>query len=346
MSRFNRLYKRRARAMNASFVILLSSVVIIGFISLFGCFVLIKYINLSVKYKELENYIVKVAHLINSARYGNLYSRIKIEKEPLIVSELSKNINSLLESIIDRDIMINEYVEKEKEETNLKEEFIATLTHDLKVPIIAQDNTIDLFLYGKFGEISDVQKEVMKKLKISNTDLKYLVESLLETYKAENSGLSIKYKNNVPVKKFVLETIDQLSSIFELHNKKIIFKTSVDDIYCADMDTFLVKRVLNNLILNALSYSLNSDTIEAYLSGNDKDFSISIKDYGAGIEEEEINKIFNKYYTGKLKSMKSSTGLGLYLSNKIITAMKGKITVESEINKGSAFTVTLPLKSS
>ncbi len=83
---------------------------------------------------------------------------------------------------------------KEKEETNLKEDFIASLTHDLKVPIIAQDNTFDLLLAEKFGTLTDIQKEAIVKLKISNMDLKYLIEALLETYKAEHKGVLPKKK--------------------------------------------------------------------------------------------------------------------------------------------------------
>ena len=75
-----------------------------------------------------------------------------------------------------------------------------------------------------------------------------------------------------------------------------------------------------------------------------KYFKISVKDYGTGIEKEEIDKIFNKYYSGKLNLTRSSTGLGLYLSNKIIKALGGKIEVQSKKNEGSAFTVTLPVE--
>ncbi len=173
-------------------------------------------------------------------------------------------------------------------------------------------------------------------------DLKYLVEALLETYKAEHQGVSIKKEKNVHINKFIKEVIDQFSNIFKLHNKTIHFKTNLNDDFCADIDIFLIKRVVNNLILNALSYSIKSDRIDINLDADDNSFSISVKDYGIGIEKEEIDKIFNKYYSGKLKLTKSSTGLGLYLSNKIITSLDGKIVVESSKNKGSTFTIILP----
>lgn len=333
-------------------IFLLLSVGFTGILCLVLCLLLIKYFKLSGEYQNLKNYIKKTTNLVSSARYGNLYSRI-VEDDTTsgITSELSKNLNNLLESIIDRDVMINEYVENEKEEAILKEDFIASLTHDLKVPIIAQDNTYELLLSEKFGALSDIQKEALVKLKISNIDLKYLIEALLETYKVEHKGISIKKEEGVLINKFTKETIDQLSSIFELHHKNIIFETKLSDDFSANIDIFLVKRVVNNLILNALSYSANADKIEVFLEKaviDDKNktegFKISVRDFGIGIEKEEIDKIFNKYYSGKLNLTRSSTGLGLYLSNKIIKALGGKIEVQSRKNEGSTFTVTLPLE--
>ncbi len=238
-------------------IFLLFSVAFTGIFCFAFCLLLIKHFKLSGDLNDLKNYIKKTSHIVSSARYGNLYSRIiEDDKTSFVTLELSKNLNNLLESIIDRDIMINEYIENEKEETTLKEDFIASLTHDLKVPIIAQDNTYELLLSEKFGPLTDIQKEALVKLKISNIDLKYLIEALLETYKVEHKGISIKKEEGVLINKFIKEIMNQLSSIFELHNKNIVFETKLKDDFSADIDTFLVKRVVNNLILNALSYSI------------------------------------------------------------------------------------------
>jgi len=77
-------------------------------------------------------------NLITSARYGNLNNKVEDGIDALTI-QLSRNTNALLESISDRDNMIREYIEKEKESQNIKQDFISCLAHDLKVPIIAQD---------------------------------------------------------------------------------------------------------------------------------------------------------------------------------------------------------------
>ena len=138
-----------------------------------------KYSRLLAKYYDIIKYLKALCGCISSARWGNLQVRAGKGTSSL-TNEISKSLNSLLESVLDRDKMILEYVEKEKENNNIKEDFIAMLTHDLKVPIIAQDNTLDLLLDNKFGPLSDEQKNAVKNIKISNNDLRHLVESLLD----------------------------------------------------------------------------------------------------------------------------------------------------------------------
>jgi len=323
---------------------LVLSMVFVSAISILCCILIVKYLKLSIKYQNLKSCIKKISNLISSARYGYLYSRIEENNGDILADELSRNLNNLLESVVDRDVMINEYIEKEKEVADLKKDFIAALMHDIKVPIIAQDNTFDLLLDEKFGALTDIQKEAVVKLKTSNIDLKYLAEALLETYKIEHKGITVNKEKDVLLDNFIKEDIEQLSGIFEAHGKKINYKNTTGKDFCADIDVFLVKRVVNNLILNALSYSKNSDTIDILLSCSGENFSLTVKDYGKGIEKEELEKIFNKYYSARSNTIKSSTGLGLYLSNRIIKALGGKITVESEKDRGSSFTITLPLE--
>lgn len=326
-----------------TYLVLIIPVFIISLLSFTFCFVLIKYIKIASKHKTLLLFIKKLSHVLSSARYGNLYTRLE-EREGDVTYEIAKNLNSLFESILDRDVMIKEYVQKEKEDAILKEDFVATLTHDLKVPIIAQDNTYNLLLAEKFGPLTEVQKEALEKLKISNIDLKYLVEAVLETYKLEHKGIVVKKEDGILINSFITGVTEQVSSIFELHNKKICFQTELDNNFSAKIDAFLVKRVLNNLILNALSYSTNSDKVEIFVKEDGANFEINVRDYGIGIQKEEIDKIFKKYYSGNLNLIRSSTGLGLYLSNRIIKAHGGKIKVESEQGQGSTFTVILPVE--
>ena len=122
--------------------------------------VILKYSNLYFKHKRLSKYLYNYLNVITSARYGNLNSKCEDGVDALTI-QLSRNTNALLESVFDRDMMISEYIEKEKQTQNIKQDFISSLAHDLKVPIIAQDNTYDLFLNNSFGELTDIQKSAI-----------------------------------------------------------------------------------------------------------------------------------------------------------------------------------------
>ena len=323
-----------------SLLIFSAGLLIVAFVVLMSFIVILKLVKLTIKHNRLSKYLYNYLNTIISARYGNLKSRCEDGIDALTI-QLSRNTNALLESIFDRDVMINEYIEREKESQNLKQDFISSLAHDLKVPIIAQDNTYDLFLSGNFGELTDVQKNAVQNLKISNSDLKNLVIDLLDAHKFEGSELVLSIQP-VDITALIDEVIIQNQSILKIRNKVLNFNSNVDN--CTyPLDSFMMKRVLNNLISNAVFYGKNSKDIDIELNRTDKDIQISITDYGEGIKEDEIKNIFAKYYTSAKKYANIGAGLGLYIANKIILKHGGKIIADNVKGKGARFTIKLPL---
>lgn len=320
-------------------IFLLSSLILVFIIVLTVSFLIMKLVQLTRENSLIKEKIKFAKNKINSARYGNFQIKLNEKNDSL---GLYKSLNNLFESIYDRDLVINEYREKEKENYNLKEEFIAALTHDLKVPIIAQDKTFDLFLQDKFGGLSDIQKEVILKLKESNNDLYEMVNSILETYKIEHRGIELKIEKEINVEEFLINCINGFENVIKPMGKEIHFHSKTPIV--ADFDPFLIKRVINNLIMNSIKHSTKTDKIDVHLNKTADNFSIDIIDYGEGIDEENIKKIFNKYYSITNKGARVSTGLGLYLSNKIVKKHKGSIEVESKKNEGSIFRIILPIK--
>lgn len=321
--------------------ILLFTTALISILAILFTLLLLRYAKLISKHNELLKYLKSLLNTVSSARWGNL--QIKARKGPSILTEeISKGLNSLLESILDRDKMIQEYIEKEKENNNIKEDFIAMLTHDLKVPIIAQDNTLDLLLNNKFGQLSDEQKNAIRNIKISNSDLRHLVESLLDSHKFEKKGFVPKIQENADLREFIDDIISQANSIASLHNKIIRLYDHLEPDYKINTDIFLLRRVIQNLILNAISYGMNSDYIDITIENNDTHYIIRVRDYGLGISKENMDKIFNKYYSAAELYSKAGMGLGLYLSNKIINTLGGSIQAASEENKGAEFSVIMP----
>lgn len=316
------------------------------------CIILIvSLISLSLKYKRLKQTfrnhkksLRSILKTINSVRYGNLYERVKSDSFVLLPN-FSESINRMIESIVDREDMINEYqndlnkkIEALKEIEQIKEDFVATLTHDLKVPIIAEKNMLQFLLENRFGELNEKQREAIVHLQHSNKELIELVEIILETYKLNETNIVLN-KENVDINDLIYTVIEEMQPIAEANSQRVNFITKYDGFI--NIDKFYIKRVLKNIILNGLSYTEIGGVLDINLEDAENFVYIKITNYGKSIDENEIEHIFDKYYSSAKKFRKIGTGLGLYLSNKIIDAHGGKIKVESEENSNTTFMILL-----
>lgn len=239
-----------------------------------------------------------------------------------------------------RHIVIIKNISNQKELETLKEDFIATLTHDLKVPIIAETNMIELFLNESFGGISEKQKLALKNMRSSNKELLDLVQVVLDTYKVKDGKITL-YKENIMLKSFIEEIIEEMAPIAQKTGNQLNFILNRDiKVYA---DRFQLKRVLKNLIQNSISYGAPKSPIEITIGEIPKFITIKIKDHGAGISKEDISKIFNRYYSAAKKFRKIGTGLGLYLALQITKAHGGDLEVESIEGEYTEFCIKIPV---
>lgn len=309
-------------------------------------FIAVKYRNLSLANKQQERAIQGLVKIINSVRYGNLHERVNNDVASILPS-LSNSINSMIESIVDREDMIKEYqndlskkIDVLTEIEELKEDFVATITHDLKVPILAEKNMLSFLLDNRFGELSNTQREALVHLKNSNKELVELVEIILETYKLNETKIDLNIEE-IDVNRLIEQTIDEMKPIADTNSIELKYWTEFYN--RVNFDEFYIKRVLKNLILNAISFSAPSSKIDIALCNDKDNIYIKITNYGSAIDKEELKHVFDKYYTTAKKFRKVGTGLGLYLSNKIVKAHKGQIFVESssEDEKYTTFIIEL-----
>ena len=270
----------------------------------------------------------------------------KLENNEVFIKHTPTNnfiINSqpLLHIEKKRYVIIIKDVTVEKEIETLKIDFAATLTHDLKVPIIAAANMIDLFLNEKFGGISQKQEFALKNMKSSNDELLELVQVLLETYKIDDKGIEL-YKEKIKLNDFVQEVAENISPLTKDENINIKFTPFKSNLTIYG-DKLQLQRVIKNLVSNAINHSNSSKDIDVVIGSIKGYATISVIDYGQGIPKDEIKMIFNKYYSAAKKLRKVGTGLGLYLSQQITEAHGGEITVESVENVRTEFCVKLPM---
>ncbi len=239
-----------------------------------------------------------------------------------------------------RFVFIIKDVTNEREIEKLKEDFVATLTHDLKVPIVAESNIINFLLEGRFGEINEKQDLALKNMKASNQELVELVQILLETYKIKETGIKL-LKENIKLNQFISQIVEETQPIATNSGIKINFQPDRDIKVVAD--PLQLERVIKNLISNAISHSNTKENIDIKTGEIPGYVTISVIDYGQGVPEKELKLIFNKYYSAAKKFRKIGTGLGLYLSQQIAKSHNGEITVTSEENVRTEFCIKLPV---
>ncbi|MBE7708725.1 MAG: response regulator [Cyanobacteria bacterium SIG27] len=289
----------------------------------------------------------------------NLFELVVSESKQFNSSELTSNSNIFLRnySLINykKDIKIpveisiasvnddknNFYVAVirdctyQKETERLRDDFIATLTHDLRTPLLATISGLDFVLDESLGTVTEKQNNLFEAMKKSSQDMLGLVNTLLEVYRYE-AGKTYLCKTKFDILKLIQECTDELKVLAQNSNIELKINKDCDEIFI-NADKNEIRRVIINLLGNAIKHSQNSTLVQINAIKKEKDFSLDVIDNGIGLSETDCAKLFNRFSQGTNQKRSSSTGLGLYLSRQIIEAHDGKIYVESELNKGSKF---------
>lgn len=225
-----------------------------------------------------------------------------------------------------------------------KSRIISVLAHDLRNPLGGIKNLLDLLINLSSGKLSPREKEILLTIKQASTDSLDMLEDLLDIYRYREGKLQLKRQNS-QLSRLVLS----LLRIYEImaEDKKIKLKRERFNLDIEiDIDQSKIKQVIANLLTNAIKYSPKGEEIKLSLYKNKDKVFFEVKDNGPGLKAEEQEKLFNPFYT--VKSVKStagekSVGLGLALARDIVSAHKGKISVESRKGEGALFRVELPL---
>lgn len=220
-----------------------------------------------------------------------------------------------------------------------KDEFMSVASHELKNPI-ASIKAYAQILQRKLIDRKDVKNaELISKIERQANKINKLVDDLLDVSKIESGQMIFNYaKFNID--NFVKDVISDYQSTSIKHKIQIEGKVGVK--VMADKDR--ISQVLGNLISNALKYSPQAGKVIVKLERIKNDVTISVQDFGIGIASDMKKSIFEKYYrtVGGRRTAEGS-GLGLYISSRIIRAHGGKIWVESKKGKGSTFSFSLPV---
>ena len=221
-----------------------------------------------------------------------------------------------------------------------KENFVAMLTHDLKSPINAEINALELLIQKKFGEISDCQHEIIGSVLNSVKYMKHITDQILSFYKCKNSYIKLNLENSI-FEEIVRDSISSMKFLIEEKKQKVHLKSTLHKKQI-NIDVIEMKRLICNLLSNAIEYTPEGSEIWIDLKQDKSSFIFSIKDSGYGIAPENLANIFDEYMSLAKKQKRVGFGLGLNICKKIVEAHGGNINIESELGKGTTITFAIP----
>ena len=241
--------------------------------------------------------------------------------------------NNQTKAISETYLTLNEMIEGLKEKEKLQNNFVQSLAHDLRAPIVAQERAISI-LQEEFNN-----HELLEGMMSSNDKYLKMINLILEAYSERQIKID---KINIELYKVTSSVIKELAPMAKSKNITIINKIPQDfNIYA---DFISINRIIMNLISNSIENIENGKKIEITAQKKQNKIQINIIDNGAGISAEKLKTIFDKYASGNKTGRKVVSGLGLHIVKDLVTQNGGIITVSSEENEYTKFTIEIPNK--
>ncbi|HYG79186.1 MAG TPA: ATP-binding protein [Pyrinomonadaceae bacterium] len=239
---------------------------------------------------------------------------------------------------------LNEANAKLRELSEMKEEFLALTTHDLRSPLTVISGVISFFTSGRLGELSPEQKNMVAMMERNTQNLIELVNDLLDASKLESGTMRLEL-TSFDIRGVVdelRETMEPLAKEKEIE----LVETLPAGLPPVEADRAKLRRVLLNLLSNALKFTQKGGTVEVRAEREGERVRVLVADTGVGIAPDDVARLFDKYEQARSRATRGEkgTGLGLYITKQLVELHGSEIKVESQVGRGSTFSFTLPLK--
>lgn len=279
----------------------------------------------------------------------------------LIVFSLAAILVSSLAAGRERSLALEHAARREAEgASRVKDEFLATVSHELRTPLTTIKTLARLLLQQDPPE--QKRREYLETISVECDRQIDLVLNLLDTSRIDGGVFRITLVK-VDVAELIRSCVESEINTAERRGHKLAFHL-IDQLPAVCADPKALRRVLSNLIENAIKYTPDGGSIQVFARSEHHLVTIGVKDNGRGIRGEDIPVLFDKFHRGRPAphslAMRNATdnaefledadvsgvGLGLYLAKNVIERMGGSISVESEVGIGSTFTLHLPISKS
>ncbi|WP_153798373.1 sensor histidine kinase [Foetidibacter luteolus] len=316
-------------------------------------------VEISLSNYELQGQMFVIAFIIDITirkKQEQLVLQQKAELEKITLE--IKQLNSLLEEKVEartnmlRETMsalekskeeLSEALETEKQLGELKSRFVTMASHEFRTPLSTILSSTYLLEKYTQGEESGKTQKHIGRIKGAVSDMKNILEDFLSLGRLEEGLVTATMQVLTPEELFA----EIQNAIHEMEQglKKDQQVTFVKEGHASvEIDRHLLKNILNNLLSNAIKFSGEGAVIEVKTILQPRLFTLVVKDQGIGIAEDDMERLFGRFFRAKNAVNIQGTGLGLHIITKYLELMHGNIAVESKLNEGTSFTVHLPQK--
>ncbi len=238
---------------------------------------------------------------------------------------------------------LNEANAKLREISEMKEEFLALTTHDLRSPLAVISGVISFFTSGRLGELSGEQKNMVAMMERNAQSLIELVNDLLDASKLEAGSMRLD-PTSIDLRGLINELHETIEPL--AREKNITLKEELPPrLPPIEADRAKLRRIIVNLLSNAIKFTQHGGTVTVTAERIGNYLRVAVADTGVGIAPEDVARLFDKYEQARSRATRGEkgTGLGLYIIRQLVELHGGEIHVQSEPGKGSTFTFTLPI---
>jgi signal transduction histidine kinase len=216
------------------------------------------------------------------------------------------------------------------------------IAHELRSPVAAVVQQLSVILGNMAGELNETQRQLIERAKDRTKGIQILIRDLLDLSKAE-AGKMAQYREPLSLSEVILNVVKMMEPDAEQKNIQIEY-FSPSSLALVQADRTAMQSLFTNLISNAVKYTGAGGKVKINLGEEGNFVKVAVTDTGIGIKKEDIARIFDKFY--RIKSPETryivGTGLGLSIVKNIVDDHQGSVSVESDLGKGTTFSVLLP----
>ena len=238
-------------------------------------------------------------------------------------------------------VVVLQDVTEQKKLDDMRKEFVANVSHELRTPLTTVKSYTETLMDGALDD-RETAMEFLSIIDSESDRMAFLVRDLLQLSRFDNKQVRL-HISEIDMNEFLTTTVKQSRIHAEAKQQTLTFEpASKPIIIYGDRDR--VGQVVNNIVTNAIKYSLEQAQIKIFITEDDTYYKISVKDTGMGVTREDLPRIFERFYrVDKARSRAmGGTGLGLAIAKEIMESHKGRLTAESEYGKGTTMTMWFP----